>query len=51
MSASGGVKRRRRRERRWLQFHEAGSTRAALVAMAATGGLLMLQVARLLLRT
>jgi hypothetical protein len=49
MSAPGGEKRRRRRERRWLEFHDTGSARAALVAVAATGGLLLLQVARTLL--
>jgi hypothetical protein len=49
MSASGGEKRRRRRERRLLDFHESGSARAAMVAVAATFGFLLLQVARTLI--
>jgi hypothetical protein len=46
MSASGGAKRRRRRERRFLDFHDAFSLRASIVAVLATGGFLVLQIAR-----
>ena len=49
MSASSGEKRRRRRERRFLQRHNLASIRATVVAIGATGGFLVLQLARSLL--
>lgn len=50
MSASSGEKRRRRRERRFVSFHEVFSTRATIVAVMATFGLLVLQAARTFLK-
>jgi hypothetical protein len=49
MSASSGEKRRRRRERRFLAFHESISMRTTRLAIGATLGLVVLQVARTLL--
>jgi hypothetical protein len=43
------MKRRRRRERRFLEFLDSVSMRATMLAVAATGGFLLLQVARSLL--
>lgn len=50
MSASSGEKRRRKRERQFISFHEVFSMRATIVAVMATFGLLLLQVARTLLK-
>jgi hypothetical protein len=49
MSASSGEKRRRRRERRFLELHNLASIRATVVALGATCGFLVLQFARSLL--
>jgi hypothetical protein len=49
MSASSGEKRRRRRERRFLAFHESISMRTTRLAVGATFGLVALQIARTLL--
>jgi len=49
MSASSGEKRRRRRERRLIELHNLASIRATLVAISATCGFLVLQLARSLL--
>jgi|MudIll2142460700_1097286.scaffolds.fasta_scaffold40840_3 hypothetical protein len=49
MSASSGEKRRRRRERRFLELHETISIRSTMLAVAATCGYLLLQVTRSLL--
>jgi hypothetical protein len=49
MSASSGEKRRRRRERRFLDFHDTLSVRSTVVAIAATCGFLIWQAARSLL--
>jgi hypothetical protein len=49
MSASSGQKRRRRRERQFLAFHESISMRTTRLAVGATFGLVVLQVARTLL--
>jgi hypothetical protein len=51
MSTSSGTKRRRRRERQFLEFCDAFSIHAAIVAIAATFGFLLLQAARSLLTT
>jgi len=48
MSTSSGAKRRRRRERRFVELHDALSLRASIVAVMATGGFLLLQIARTL---
>jgi hypothetical protein len=50
MSASSGEKRRRRRERRFLELNEAISMRATTLAVVATCGFLLLQVARTFLK-
>lgn len=50
MSTSSGAKRRRRRERRFLAFLDAFSLHASIVAVMATGGFLILQVARTFFR-
>jgi hypothetical protein len=50
MSASSGEKRRRRRERRFIAFQEAISTRATTVAVLATFGFVLLQIARTLIK-
>jgi hypothetical protein len=50
MSVSSGAKRRRRRERRFVSFHDVFSMRATILAVMATFGLLLLQVARTYLR-
>lgn len=49
MSVSSGEKRRRRRERRFLELNDTISMRATMVAVAATFGFLVLQLARTLL--
>jgi hypothetical protein len=49
MSASSGEKRRRRKERQFLAFHDTLSVRSTLVAIAATCGFLIWQAARSLL--
>jgi hypothetical protein len=46
MAVSSGEKRRRRRERLFLELCDALSMRTTTVAIAATGGLLLLQAAR-----
>ena len=50
MSVSSGEKRRRRRERRFISFHEVFSMRATILAVMATFGLLLLQFARTFLK-
>lgn len=50
MSASSGQKRRRRRDRRFISFHEVFSMRATILAVMATFGLLLLQFARTFLK-
>ncbi len=49
MSASSGEKRRRRRERRFLQVNDTLSLRSTIVAVAAGFGLLAFQLARTLI--
>jgi hypothetical protein len=49
MSASNGEKRRRRRERQFLEFHDSISMRTTRLAIGATLGLMVLQLARTLL--
>lgn len=46
MSASSGEKRRRRRERRFLELNDTLSLRSSIVAVAAGVGFLVFQVAR-----
>ena len=50
MGASSGEKRRRKRERRFIALQEAISTRSTMVAVLATFGFVLLQVARTLLQ-
>jgi hypothetical protein len=50
MSASSGEKRRRRRERRFLAFHDLLSMRASTAAIVATFGFVVLQIARTFLK-
>lgn len=50
MTAPGSIKRRRRRERRFVAWHETLSTRGAVVGVIATLALLAWQAARTLLR-
>ena len=49
MSTSSGEKRRRKRERRFIEFYDTLSMRATRVAIAATCGFVLLQIARTLL--
>ena len=48
MSASSGTKRRRRRDRRFLEFYDTLSMQATILAVVATFGFLAFQVARTL---
>jgi hypothetical protein len=49
MKASSGEKRRRRRERRFLEFYDVLSSRASLLAVAASGAFLAWVMARSLI--
>lgn len=49
MTTSSGAKRRRKRERQFLEMCDTVSMRATIVAITATCGFLMLQIARSLI--